>query len=112
MSEGYEQILDSYSKLISEEMWLKETIRGWERYENSDCRDSKWVTKDGKVIPVRQLETSHIRNILKYNFSEPLPDSWRKLLETELRFRNINLNNLYRELHDNRETLKQINKIF
>lgn len=112
MSEGYEQILDSYSKLISDEMWLKETIRGWEIYEQSNWRNSKWVTKDGKMIPVHQLETSHIKNILKYNFSEPLPDSWKQLLETELRFRKINLNNLYRELYDSRETLKQINKIF
>lgn len=51
-----------------------------------------WVTKEGKKIPIVEMETSHIKNVLKYIARHPqvvdgeLPPIYHKL-RAELDFR-------------------------
>lgn len=108
--DGYEQLLNAYAHAIAEKYFIKDMLAEWKKYKNSKARQSKWRTKSGQLIPVCDLSNSHIHNILHYNFPNPLPDEWRKLLETELQFRNIDFDYYYNELLKYNEIINIGNK--
>lgn len=106
--DGYEQLLNAYAYAIAEKYFIKDMLKEWEKYKNSKARQSKWRTKSGQLISICNLSNSHIHNILHY----PLPDEWKKLLETELQFRNIDFDYYYNELLKYNEIINIGNKAF
>lgn len=38
--------------------------------QEPEKNDSIWTTKDGREIPIRNMETSHIKNTMKYLIKE------------------------------------------
>ena len=83
--------MDDYWCRYWEEIdWSEEELEMEDRF-----RYKEWVTKDGKRLKIKDMETSHIKNCLKFVNKEIngkrwcYADEYTKLFEAELRKRGI-----------------------
>ena len=75
MSMGSEAYVDSLCDAMDREYDMKNRLsRG------------VWVTKDGKAIPITEMETSHIKNTIKWMEKNDFEyeDEYKRLLTQEL----------------------------
>ena len=111
-SDGYDLLMMSADSAGAEKAFITQARDKWKEYEHSVWRHSKWRTKTGQIIPVPQLETSHIQHILTCKFPTPLPQEWRHLLETELQFRKVDFKYFDELIAAQDEILKVLDRIF